>query len=198
VGLVADVVAVGLQGGLVLLEAVFAPDVLVDSVEPARLVTDGVEVVGETDLIPEAWDDLSIEQRLEILEEGTSEGVSFEAEEEDTLVSLAERIPRTIAFTILAFTQMFEVMAIHAGDRSSFFRHGFAKNRLLMYAVLFTFFLQLIVIYVPFFQDIFQVAPLSVVELIITAVLGSVVLFGVELEKIIIRREEDVPLANAA
>ncbi|MCA9914520.1 MAG: cation transporting ATPase C-terminal domain-containing protein, partial [Anaerolineae bacterium] len=102
---------------------------------------------------------------------------------------LAERIPRSIAFTILAFTQMFEVMAIHAGDRASFFRTGFKSNRLLLWAVISTFVLQLIVLYVPFMQASFDTAALSASEMLISFLLGAVVLFAVELEKIYNRRE---------
>ena len=96
---------------------------------------------------------------------------------------MVERIPRSIAFTILAFTQMFEVMAIHAGDHSSFFRQGFKSNRLLLWAVLSTFALQLIVLYVPFMQASFETAPLNLTQMIVAFVLGSVILFAVEIEK---------------
>ena len=114
---------------------------------------------------------------------------NFEEEASEGILGDVERIPRTIAFTILAFTQMFEVMGIHAGDRETFFKSGFKENRLLLWAVLSTFLLQLAVIYVPFLQETFRTAPLTLGELVLTAVLGSVVLFGVEFEKIFIRRE---------
>ena len=56
-----------------------------------------------------------------------------------TCLNQAERIPRTLAFTVLAFTQMFQVVAIHAGDRVSFFQAGFKGNPLMFWAVLSTF-----------------------------------------------------------
>lgn len=152
-----------------------------------------LEIVDEEN-VPENWDDLDEEQRIALIE-GEGEG-GFEEESSEGILGDAERIPRTIAFTILAFTQMFEVMAIHAGDRASFFRTGFANNRFLLLAVLLTFVLQLLVVYVPFLQETFDTAALSVTELLITAVLGSVVLFGVELEKVIIRREQDADLVT--
>ena len=158
-----------------------------------------VQLVDDEELVPAEWDELETEERISLLEgEAGEEGAAFEEEAGDGIMGAAEAIPRTIAFTILAFTQMFEVMAIHAGDRSSFFKEFFAKNTLLMWAVLSTFLLQLAVIYLPFAQEIFRTAPLSAGELLLTAVLGSVILFAVELEKIYITRNEDRQRATAA
>jgi Ca2+-transporting ATPase len=75
-------------------------------------------------------------------------------------------------------------MGIHAGDRASFFRTGFKGNRLLLWAVLSTFVLQLIVLYVPFMQESFETAALSGVEMLVCFLLGAVILFAVELEKV--------------
>ncbi len=149
-------------------------------------------IVDET-LIPENWDELSIEQREEILDSGES---AFGEEEsgEETILSYAERIPRTIAFTVLAFTQMFEVMGIYAGDRLSFFRVWFSKNRLLMWAVLSTFALQLAVIYVPFLQETFRTAPLSTTEMLLSFLLGAVILGAVEVEKWYTRTQHPLEL----
>jgi magnesium-transporting ATPase (P-type) len=146
--------------------------------------TELVELIGE-EPVPADWDEMSVDERSELLEEQVG---SFGEEGSGGIVALAERIPRTIAFTVLAFTQMFEVMAIHAGDRVSFFKSGFANNRWLLWAVLSTFALQLIVVYVPFFQATFETAPLSGVDLLITAALGAAVLIGVEIEKFIRRQ----------
>ena len=155
-----------------------------------------VEIVGE-EYVPEAWDSWTDDEQLAFLGVAELEAGSqfLEGEGEDgknpgrELLSQAERIPRTIAFTVLAFTQMFEVMAIHAGDRASFFRTGFKGNKLLFWAVLSTFVLQLIVIFVPFFQELFKTDALTLTQMFVTFVAGSVVLFAVELEKIVIRRE---------
>jgi len=151
-----------------------------------------IELVGEDETLHlENWDELSENERIDLLETHAAEGqASLEEAEGKGILGAAERIPRTIAFTILAFTQMFEVMAIHAGDRTSFFRDGFKKNWLLMWAVLSTLVLQVLVIYVPFMQDVFKTASLSLTEFLITAVLGSVILFAVELEKMYITRRE--------
>jgi P-type Ca2+ transporter type 2C len=148
-----------------------------------------IELVGE-DHTPGNWASLSEEARIDLLEGEADAGLEA-AEDSEGVLNEAEKIPRTIAFTILAFTQMFEVMAIHAGDRSSFFKHGFARNTLLMWAVLSTFVLQLAVVYIPFLQDTFRTAPLSLGEMIFTAILGSVILFAVELEKLYLNRRND-------
>lgn len=141
-------------------------------------------------LIPADWNQLSTDERIAIITDG--EGTEdFSEHVGEGLIGAVERIPRTIAFTILAFTQMFEVMAIHAGDHSSFFREGFKSNRLLLGAVISTFALQLIVIYVPFMQNSFETAPLTIIEIIVCFAIASVILFAVELEKVFNRRDQE-------
>lgn len=142
--------------------------------------------------LPEDWDNLPEEERAAFFGEGEGAHIAMlEHGAEEGIIGQAERIPRSIAFTILAFTQMFEVMGIHAGDRISFFRKGFGKNNLLLGAVVSTFLLQLAVLYVPFLQSAFHTAPLAGPELLVSLILASTVLFAVELEKIINRREAD-------
>ena len=168
----------------------FAPSLGLERLDRAAVV----ELVGE-EAAPEAWDNWTAEQRIAFL--GVAEldaGVSFLEEHEGGiepgrhLLDQVERIPRTIAFTVLAFTQMFQVMAIHAGDRSTFFQAGFKGNPLMFWAILSTFILQLIVIYVPFFQDLFDTRALDLSQIIVTVIAGSVVLFAVEAEKVVFRR----------
>jgi Ca2+-transporting ATPase len=48
--------------------------------------------------------------------------------------------------------------------------------------------LQMIIIYLPFFNDVFKTKPLSWQELAITAALSSIVFWAVELEKFIRRK----------
>ncbi len=152
------------------------------------------EVVGPG-AVPADWDALSVEQRVGRYLTNESGG-TFTEEGDEGLVGAAERLPRTIAFTVLAITQMFEVMAIRAGDKASFFQIWFRRNRLLFFAVALTAVLQLAVIYVPFLQAAFDTAPLSLLELMAAFALASVVLFGVEIEKLLTRRR--VPAAEAA
>ncbi len=145
--------------------------------------------------VPADWDALTPEQRAARYLTDADGGILTE-EEGEGLIGTAERLPRTIAFTVLAITQMFEVMAIRAGDKTSFFQVWFRRNRLLFFAVALTAVLQLAVIYVPFLQTAFDTAPLSPLELIAAFALASVVLFSVEVEKLLIRRY--LPPAAAA
>ena len=148
-----------------------------------------VELVGE-DVTPEDWDSLSQEQRIELIsgaegaaedeETGGGEGEGSESE----ILGHAERIPRTVAFTVLALGQIFHVAAIHAGVRS-FFRVWFSSNRFMLYAVISTVVLQLLVIYVPFLQSVFETYPIRITELLASVAIASVILFAVEIEKAI-------------
>jgi Ca2+-transporting ATPase len=106
-------------------------------------------------------------------------------------------IPRTMAFTILAFTQVAEVSAIHAGD-TSFFSTWFGKNRLLFFAVLLIIALplQLAVVYVPFLQDLFDTAALPLNLLAICVGLPFVLFVLVEVEKAIRRQRRAQAQAN--
>ncbi len=169
----------------------FSPSLALETLERAALVR-----LADEEVVPQQWDSWSDEQQVAFLGVGELEAGSQFLEEDGRqpsreLLNQVERLPRTIAFTVLAFTQMFEVMAIHAGDRSSFFRTGFKGNRLLLWAVLSTFILQLIVIFVPFVQELFDTGALTLTQMIVTFCAGSVVLFAVELEKVVIRRELD-------
>jgi P-type Ca2+ transporter type 2C len=138
---------------------------------------------GETHpVIPAGWDTMTPEDRLKIIAP-PHEGNFIDEEATSELIGYIERVPRTLAFTILAFLQMFEVMAIHGGDRESFFRGFFKSNMLLFWAVLSTFALQLLVMYVPFLQAAFKTAPLTGTQLLVATVVGSIALFAVELEK---------------
>jgi Ca2+-transporting ATPase len=105
------------------------------------------------------------------------------------LIGEAESLPRTIGFSVLALGQIFHVMAIHAGDRISFFKAWFKKNQLLALACLSTFLLQLAVIYLPFLQHTFETTALTGSELLLTIGLASVMLFAVELEKYLRRHD---------
>ena len=94
---------------------------------------------------------------------------------------------RTIAFTVLCFGQMCHVFAIRS-DYRSLFSQGLWSNKALVGAVLITLVLQILIIYVPFFNPIFRTAPLTGYELLITLALSFVVFIAVEIEKAFKRR----------
>ncbi len=168
----------------------FNPSLGLEALDRAAIV----EIAG-AEATPAAWDSWTSEQRVAFLGVADTEaGAQFLEEHEAGadpgrhLLSQAERIPRTIAFTVLALTQMFQVIAIHAGDRTTFFQVGFKGNPLLFWAVLSTFILQLIVVYSPFFQHLFDTSALSLTHIIISVAAGIFVLLFVEVEKLVFRR----------
>jgi Ca2+-transporting ATPase len=154
--------------------------------------TAALERVIGADLVPDGWEGLTTEQRIEALgvEPGHNAFSVEEGEEGNEAFARAERFPRTVAFTVLALGQIFHVIAIHAGRRRSFFQTWFKDNRFMLWAVLSTLLLQLAVIYIPFLQATFETVALTPVELGIALALSSVVLWVIEIEKIVLRMRE--------
>jgi Ca2+-transporting ATPase len=93
---------------------------------------------------------------------------------------------QTLLFTTLTLSQMGHALAVRSGD--SLFTVGLLTNRSLLGAVLLTFVLQMAVIYLPFLQSVFKTEALSLGELALSLVLSTVVFWGVELEKWLMRR----------
>lgn len=94
---------------------------------------------------------------------------------------------QTMVFTTLCFAQLYHVMAIRSETRS-LFSIGLWSNRPLLLAVGATVLLQLMVIYVPFFNGLFHTEPLSGMELLIVTAVSGVVFVAVEIEKSVKRR----------
>ncbi len=159
----------------------FSPTLGLEKLDGTQLT----ELVGST---PAGWDSLSETERRTHLQTTATDNHEGESE----IVSQADRIPRTIAFTVLALGQIFHVMSIHAGDKRSFFRVWFSDNRFMLWAVLSTFILQLAVIYLPFLQFTFETYPIRPPEMIATVLIASVMLFGAEAEKWVMSRRQPV------
>jgi Ca2+-transporting ATPase len=96
-------------------------------------------------------------------------------------------VARTVGFSVLALSQVFEVSAIHAGD-ASFLRAPLGRNKLLWSAVMLTAVLQMVVIYAPFAQNILDTTSLDAVELIVAWLLAGSLFPAVEIEKYLRRR----------
>ncbi|MHB1061186.1 MAG: cation-translocating P-type ATPase [Thiobacillus sp.] len=94
---------------------------------------------------------------------------------------------QSMVFTVLTLSQLGHVLAIRS-ERESLFSQGVLSNRLLVGALLLTFALQMAVLYVPWLNPIFKTEPLSLGELALCLALSSVVFFGVEIEKWLVRR----------
>jgi Ca2+-transporting ATPase len=81
---------------------------------------------------------------------------------------------QSMVFTVLTLSQLGHVLAIRS-ERESLFTQGLFSNRMA-------------VLYLPWLNPIFKTAPLSAGELAACLALSSVVFFGVELEKWLLRR----------
>ncbi len=132
---------------------------------------------------PANWDSLTTEERVELLETDEENA----AEETSTILEAAERLPRTIAFTVLALGQLFHVVAIHAGEKTLLFQVWFKKNMLMLWAVLATAILQFAVIYIPFLQGIFETYPVALNEMLVSVALASLMFWVIEGLKLINR-----------
>jgi Ca2+-transporting ATPase len=92
-----------------------------------------------------------------------------------------------MVFTTLTLSQMGNALAVRS-ERDSLFRIGLLSNKPLLGAVLLTFVLQLAVVYVPFLQGVFKTVALPPGDLAISLLLSTVVFWGVELRKWLLRR----------
>ncbi len=89
---------------------------------------------------------------------------------------------RTGAFTVMAFTQLFNVLNMRSLKRS-IFKIGFFSNKYVVASLTASVVLLAMVIYTPFFQDVFRFVTLSVIELVVIIILSSFVLWVGELYK---------------
>jgi len=96
---------------------------------------------------------------------------------------------QTMIFTTLAFLQIGQALASRSTE-DSLFSLGLRSNPTLMLMVVVVFALQMVAIYVPFFDDFFGVTPLAAAELALSAALGSLAFFAIEIEKWLLRRRK--------
>jgi Ca2+-transporting ATPase len=75
-------------------------------------------------------------------------------------------------------------------DTQSIFKIGVSSNKPMLGALLLTVGLQGMIIYTPFFNDIFKTQPLTFYELAITLAVSSIVFWAVEIEKWIKRNKK--------
>ncbi len=102
---------------------------------------------------------------------------------------------QTMTFTVLCFSQLGNAIAIRS-RQESVFRIGLLANKPMLGAVALTVSLQLMVIYVPFFNDLFHTQPLTGTELGITVAVSSVVFWAVEIQKWMGRQSDRKRLAR--
>ncbi|RYZ23419.1 MAG: HAD family hydrolase, partial [Sphingobacteriales bacterium] len=95
---------------------------------------------------------------------------------------------QTIVFTVLSLSQLGHVFAIRS-DYEFIYSKGFLSNMPLVWALLFTFGLQLAIIYLPFANQIFKTQPLTLTELLLSIAAAAIVFHAVELEKLVKRKK---------
>ena len=103
---------------------------------------------------------------------------------------------QTMVFTVLCLGQLTYSLAVRS-ETTSFFKQGLFSNKRLFFTVIFSFILQLGIIYFPFLNKIFRTSPLSTSELLFCIAMAFVVFFVVEIEKWI-RRMRKNKLARVA
>jgi P-type Ca2+ transporter type 2C len=85
-------------------------------------------------------------------------------------------LARTMTLTTMALFQWFNIWNCRS-ERKSIFSIGFFTNKWLVIACCFVFFLQLLVLYVPFMQTLFRTVPLTFNQwLLITALSSSIII----------------------
>ncbi|MGK7953788.1 MAG: cation-translocating P-type ATPase [Crocosphaera sp.] len=89
---------------------------------------------------------------------------------------------QTMIFTIVTLSQMGNALAIRS-ERYAFWKIGLFSNPFLILAVILTVLLQIGIIYVPFWQTLFQTTALSVNDLLLCLLLSTAVFWAVEAEK---------------
>jgi Ca2+-transporting ATPase len=89
---------------------------------------------------------------------------------------------QTMIFTTLVLSQMGNALATRS-FHESFFSMGIFKNRLMVISVTISFVLQLVLLYVPFFQKVFRTEPLSIENLLICLGASTIVFSAVEIYK---------------
>jgi Ca2+-transporting ATPase len=96
---------------------------------------------------------------------------------------------QTMTFTVLCFTQLGSAMAMRS-RWASVFSLGLFSNRPMLAAIGISVVCQLLIIYLPFFNKLFNTSPLSWAEMGVAVAVASVVFWAIELQKFIGRREK--------
>jgi Ca2+-transporting ATPase len=102
------------------------------------------------------------------------------------LMPEGEVYARTMAFTALIVFQLWNVLSCKAGERSALTWAAF-NNIYVWAAIVISFFLLTIIMYVPFLQDMFKIVPLTVQDWALIVVLTLPVLAIIELRKVATR-----------
>jgi len=94
---------------------------------------------------------------------------------------------QSMVFTVLTLSQLGHVLVVRS-ERESLFAIGVFSNHPLTYVLIGTALLQMATLYMPALNSIFHTQPLDAGELAACLIVSSVVFWGVELEKWLIRK----------
>jgi Ca2+-transporting ATPase len=97
---------------------------------------------------------------------------------------------QTMVFTTMVLGQMGNALATRS-NRDSLFSIGPFSNWLMVVAILSGLGLQLVLIYVPFFQNIFKTQTLNINQFLLSLAAGAVIFAVIEIYKGILRRKEN-------
>ncbi|MBR9683143.1 calcium-translocating P-type ATPase, SERCA-type [Candidatus Woesearchaeota archaeon] len=97
----------------------------------------------------------------------------------------------TMAFCTLVMFQLFNVINCKT-LKASVFKGGLFSNKWLIGAILFSLGLQLIVVYVPYLDQVFGTVPLSVMDWVLIVAVASSVLWLGEIIKLVKREKQDL------
>jgi Ca2+-transporting ATPase len=88
------------------------------------------------------------------------------------------KLPRTMAFSTIIFFQLFNALNIRSREYS-LFKIGFLSNKYFTFGFTASLILNFTIVYVPFFQDLFEIVPLNVYNWLIVF-LVSISIFIIE------------------
>jgi Ca2+-transporting ATPase len=117
----------------------------------------------------------------------TGLGLGYWAFHADLRASNGDVAWNSMVFLFLTISQMGHALGLRS-HRESLFSLNFFGNPFLLAAVIFTVILQTATLYIPFFNDIFNTAPLTLEQYLLCMGLSLVVFVGVEVEKLLLRR----------
>jgi Ca2+-transporting ATPase len=110
----------------------------------------------------------------------------------NTYWSTGQATWQTMVFTTLTLSRVGLAETMRS-ERDSLFRLGLLSNRPLLGAVVLTVGLQMLVVYSPLLQPIFQTTALSAIDLAISLGLSTVAFWAIELQKWFVRRQSHPP-----
>lgn len=117
----------------------------------------------------------------------TGLGLAYWAYSNNVLAANGEPAWNTMVFMFLTIAQMGHAYGLRS-HRETVFGMNPWSNKLLIIAIVVTLVTQMMAVYLPFFNNIFNTNPLTAGQLAICLILSTVVFWGVELEKYFIRR----------